>query len=814
MVDFDVNIVLNGAAAQGAIANIDGALKQVERQTNTTNLAFKNYAGTAQTEIEKLGRQIEWSTRVFGSFTQQTELGFITLTNSAQRFMEKIENITTAAQRMSRAIAQGVTSNVLGQFAGQTLQGTAENYARSMVANLTGGDPRSLNVQRAAGYYLQGGIGPKGPNQYGPHFDIAKTDSGYFPRGALDQWVMVNGKPISEGLTVRGGQFGASRDGGSRVHRAWDYAFAGQAKLTLTNGATWVGNPDTNGKYGDNSVFRLPNGQQFRIIHGQFVADGSSSGRPSSSSSSASSASAAMAGASNDGGLAPWQIQRELESLNGAYERIIEKNAELKAQTSALSSGIEGYGTGETSWERDTKLIEAQSDAEKLLAERKVRLNEAVEMGALSQTQATEEFKKYEVAVKENLELTEKQIDLTTKLADVRKLIGDIQRRSQALDGEARSREVGNAVLQKEIDLYTSGFEVRDRDVALIRATGESTEFIVEAKEKLQAAVTDELISAELATSQYQALNEKVRANLRLTEEQIRLAEVRQGLEDFNQGRDAFASRLSGMRDDNSWAEFELNQSTLTGFGTEATERAIAVSAAWKEAQDYLSEGLDLINQIYDASKDASGQATISMQVYGDMVAKVNMESEQLFQTMLEGIDVQAATAQASEEASAALARQQELVNLLTNEFTQMSIDVISGAENIVTAMGRVLESVLTLFANQAFNSIFGSLFSGLLPNADGNVLRGGFQAFANGGIVNKPTLGLVGEGTMNEAIVPLPDGRSIPVEMRGGGGMTVNIKVENPGSETDGRRLGKQISEAIKSELVAQSRVGGLLRR
>jgi hypothetical protein len=42
--------------------------------------------------------------------------------------------------------------------------------------------------------------------------------------------------------------------------------------------------------------------------------------------------------------------------------------------------------------------------------------------------------------------------------------------------------------------------------------------------------------------------------------------------------------------------------------------------------------------------------------------------------------------------------------------------------------------------------------------------------AFANGGMVNGPTLGLVGEGKYNEAIVPLPDGRSIPVQMTGAG--------------------------------------------
>jgi hypothetical protein len=56
-----------------------------------------------------------------------------------------------------------------------------------------------------------------------------------------------------------------------------------------------------------------------------------------------------------------------------------------------------------------------------------------------------------------------------------------------------------------------------------------------------------------------------------------------------------------------------------------------------------------------------------------------------------------------------------------------------------------------------------------VIPNANGNVLKGGFKAFANGGVVSGPTLGLVGEGKYNEAIVPLPDGRSIPVTMNGG---------------------------------------------
>ncbi len=51
---------------------------------------------------------------------------------------------------------------------------------------------------------------------------------------------------------------------------------------------------------------------------------------------------------------------------------------------------------------------------------------------------------------------------------------------------------------------------------------------------------------------------------------------------------------------------------------------------------------------------------------------------------------------------------------------------------------------------------------------ANGGIALGGFKAFANGGVVSGPTLGLIGEGKYNEAVVPLPDGRSIPVQLGG----------------------------------------------
>lgn len=80
-----------------------------------------------------------------------------------------------------------------------------------------------------------------------------------------------------------------------------------------------------------------------------------------------------------------------------------------------------------------------------------------------------------------------------------------------------------------------------------------------------------------------------------------------------------------------------------------------------------------------------------------------------------------------------------------------------------------------------AFGALFGDRGTTLVEaRAQGGLLSGPFQAFQAGGIVSRPTVGIVGEGGDEEAVVPLPGGnRKIPVELRRGrdtGSMTVQI--------------------------------------
>lgn len=112
-------------------------------------------------------------------------------------------------------------------------------------------------------------------------------------------------------------------------------------------------------------------------------------------------------------------------------------------------------------------------------------------------------------------------------------------------------------------------------------------------------------------------------------------------------------------------------------------------------------------------------------------------------------------------------------------------------AKEAAAEFGRSIVSMLNqLVANSLFESVFGvvgqpgrgsAAFGGLVNaifSAKGNVLPGSFmpvKAFAQGGVITRPTIGVIREAGMNEAVVPLPDGRRIPVKMLGGGGGVTN---------------------------------------
>jgi len=169
----------------------------------------------------------------------------------------------------------------------------------------------------------------------------------------------------------------------------------------------------------------------------------------------------------------------------------------------------------------------------------------------------------------------------------------------------------------------------------------------------------------------------------------------------------------------------------------------------------------------------------------------------------------------------------------LTNLFGDLGSDLGSIFSTLTKDLGGLFSSLPDLLGSilQGIGGGASGILGGIMTFfgfANGGIARGGFRAaaYANGGIARRPTLGLVGEGKYDEAIVPLPDGKSIPVSMGKGAGMgqqnnvTVNVTVDSEGngaqsSQSDsqtGASLGKIIALAVQQELINQKRAGGIL--
>lgn len=102
-------------------------------------------------------------------------------------------------------------------------------------------------------------------------------------------------------------------------------------------------------------------------------------------------------------------------------------------------------------------------------------------------------------------------------------------------------------------------------------------------------------------------------------------------------------------------------------------------------------------------------------------------------------------------------------------------IDAAAGAKDFKEVFRDMAISILKQLAAIAVMKAIAGMAGGgggtaAIPHipalAMGGIVKGGFTKFAGGGVVDRPTLGMIGEGGLNEAVVPLPDGRSIPVNM------------------------------------------------
>lgn len=174
----------------------------------------------------------------------------------------------------------------------------------------------------------------------------------------------------------------------------------------------------------------------------------------------------------------------------------------------------------------------------------------------------------------------------------------------------------------------------------------------------------------------------------------------------------------------------------------------------------------------------------------------------------------------------------QKFNTLFKDSFSDAFADFLSGtksASDAFKAFGNTVAAEISkMAAKQLAKDLFGGSGKGsdggsggwlqaaaaLFGFADGGVMtsKGAMplRSYAGGGIASSPQLAMFGEGATNEAFVPLPDGRSIPVKMQGKNSSSINITVNvQGGSAPDVRRAAGQGAREALAALSGAGRYG-----
>lgn len=161
--------------------------------------------------------------------------------------------------------------------------------------------------------------------------------------------------------------------------------------------------------------------------------------------------------------------------------------------------------------------------------------------------------------------------------------------------------------------------------------------------------------------------------------------------------------------------------------------------------------------------------------------------------------------------------------------FKDMAMGILKSLAQIITKL-----LVVKLLETALGGSTFGD-FIGITGKKDGGIMSNGVEKLRYGGVAKSKNYSSGGVATGRdagypailhgtEAVVPLPNNRSIPVDLGGQAGqnnmVTVNVSMDGQGGakqETSSngeqaKRLGEMVASAVQEELQYQKRSGGIL--
>ena len=218
--------------------------------------------------------------------------------------------------------------------------------------------------------------------------------------------------------------------------------------------------------------------------------------------------------------------------------------------------------------------------------------------------------------------------------------------------------------------------------------------------------------------------------------------------------RDAFAGIFNTSTQEQQVAQRHAEQITAVTFQT----RAIEDNTAALRQIDFSQEELSVFGTVLPKPEKKSE----ALSVFGTVLPQPGVEKEVKAPDTVGAIEVLTnITKSTQNELANVFGIGNEIATVAKNEQKSGFFDLIS-----------IIGSLISAFASSSAGNFFSSFF------AKGGIIPGGtsFTSRAAGGVTSGPEMALIGEGKNNEAVVPLPNNREIPVELKGTTGDTINI--------------------------------------
>jgi len=464
--------------------------------------------------------------------------------------------------------------------------------------------------------------------------------------------------------------------------------------------------------------------------------------------------------------------------------------------------------------------------------------------------------------ISKTTELASKQVDLEFKKLEAYSAVENRAKRN--LDILKEQLDSSRAILNAEKELYNikanlSKLAIEEKAFKNNRAVSPQETYELE-KAKLGKEITFAEQEAKLILQEHD-----IKMDLYKNEYDINQIRLAAAMGELRTQRDRKGASVESVAEANkalavgaayesdlvaSMARFKSasdnQRSLLDQTGTARVALATAVADAFKAPlENFLYEWGVKTNNLIDSKNRTGNTALISMADQGTANTIRDMASDPRSEG-LSSKEIQK-KAVAFELLNAEMTFTDNVMESIGSNASEAFKSLIDGTKTAKQAFGEMALSILQDISAMITRMLVLNLISAALGGGTGgtNVSQlanpnrtfgaaGGVIGLANGGVMNRSAGGLqgivtkptyvVGEGRMNEAVVPLPNGRAIPVQMHGNNtssnNVQVNVNLSSNGeakTETQGpdmNNLGLVIASAVQKELLAQKAPGGILSR